>query len=268
MRIHGELAVVTGAGSGIGRATAQALAERGARLAISDIDADRVTETTRLLGEACVDARPLDVGDRSAYAAYAEALIAAHGTPGVLVNNAGVGLAGSALDLPLEDWDWLLRVNLGGVIHGCHFLGAPMTTRGKGHIVNIASMLGFFPIADAVPYCTSKFAVLGLSESLRLELAPQGIGVSAICPGMIRTDIANASRTGQIDAALHASTVRAFERRGADPQTVARAVCRAIERDIAVQPVTSAAWAVWFLRRLAPRSTPAVARLIRWATVR
>lgn len=268
MRIQGELAVITGAGSGIGRATAQALAQRGARLAVSDIDAARALQTARLLGAACVDAQALDVGDRAAYAMYAAGLIESFGAPGVLINNAGVGLAGPALDAPLEDWDWLLRVNLGGVIHGCHFLGRAMADRGAGHIVNIASMLGFFPIADAVPYCTSKFAVLGLSESLRLELAPQGVGVTAVCPGMVRTDIANASRIGEIDPALHANTVRAFDKRGADPATVARAICRAIDRDVAVQPVTKEAWATWMLRRLAPRSTPAVARLIRWATVR
>jgi NAD(P)-dependent dehydrogenase (short-subunit alcohol dehydrogenase family) len=268
MRIADTLAVVTGAGSGIGRATAQQLAAKGARLAISDIDPTGLEQTRSLLGGACVHAQTLDVGDRAAFAAYAETLATTEGPAAILVNNAGVGLAGRLVDMRLEDWDWLLRINLMGVVHGCHFFAPQMVATGKGQIVNIASMLGFYPVADAVPYCTSKFAVLGLSECLRVELAPAGVGVSAICPGLVRTNIAKASRTAKVDPKEHASAVRAFETRGADPDLIATAVLRAIRHDIGVLPVTREAWALWWARRAAPAVARKAARWVRWSMVR
>lgn len=263
MQISGELAVVTGAGSGIGRATALALAARGARVAISDVDAGGLAETASALGADCAHEAILDVADRAAFAAYAATIQDACGVPGIVVNNAGVGLAGELIAMDPADWDWLMGVNLNGVMHGCRFFGPLLVEAGHGHIVNIASMLGLMPLAGTAAYCASKFAVVGLSESLRGELAPYGVGVSAVCPGLINTRIAATGRRGDIDAAEYAEAVRQFATRGADPATVAEAVCAAVERDVAVRPVRPEAWAAWYARRLAPTLTANTARLVR-----
>lgn len=265
MRISGELAVVTGAGSGIGRATARALADRGAHVAISDVNAEALAETAGLLGPACVDHARLDVADRAAFAAYAERIQHAHATPGIVVNNAGVALAGDLIHMDPADWDWMMGVNLNGVMHGCRFFGAQLAEAGHGHIVNIASMFGLMPFAGAAAYCASKFAVVGLSETLRSELAPHGVGVSAICPGMINTRIAADARRGEVSADEHDATVEQFATRGAHPMSVGKAVCQAIERDVPVRPVRPEAWAAWYARRLSPQITRNVSRWVRWA---
>src|SRR5206468_3914460 len=124
--------------------------------------------------------------DRVQMQAFAEAI----DTVDVLVNNAGVAVGGTFLDTTLDDWDWLLGVNLRGVVHGCYFFIPKMVARGQGgHVVNISSILGIYPAPRVSAYVASKFAVRGLSQSLREELAEHGIGVTAICPGMIATSI-------------------------------------------------------------------------------
>lgn len=263
MQISGELAVITGAGSGIGRATAQALVARGARVAISDVNPAGLDETAGLLGADCVHQAPLDVSDRAAFATYAQAVQDACGTPGIVVNNAGVGLAGELINMDPDDWDWLMGVNLNGVMHGCRFFGPMMVEAGHGHIVNIASMLGLMPLAGTAAYCASKFAVVGLSESLRGEIAGHGVGVSAVCPGLINTAIAATGRRGDSDEEEYAQAVNHFATRGADPMTVAKAVCEAIERDIPVRPVRPEAWAAWYARRLSPGITRNARRWMR-----
>lgn len=259
--LDGKLALVTGAGSGIGRATALALAEAGARVVAVDIDEARVAEMKRALGERCVLARRVDVSRKDEMRGLADEVHGGSGTLDVLVNNAGVGHSGGVVDSTLEDWEWVVGVNLWGVIHGCHFFVPRMVERGDGgHVVNVASTFGLMATGGVGPYCTTKFAVVGLSESLRAELAPQGIGVSAICPGVIDTDIIARGRF--TDQALRAPTLRAF-RRGHPPERVARAILRAIRRDIPVVPVWPEAWAAWLGKRLAPRLTALAARRVR-----
>ena len=135
-------------------------------------------------------ARQVDVADREQMREFAAAAHAQAGPVDLLVNNAGVGLAAGFLDTELEDWDWILGINVLGVVHGCHFFLPPMVRRGTGgHVANVSSMAGFHasPVLNA--YTTTKFGVLGFSEALREELRPHRIGVTAICPGMINTPI-------------------------------------------------------------------------------
>jgi NAD(P)-dependent dehydrogenase (short-subunit alcohol dehydrogenase family) len=248
-----KLALVTGAGSGIGRVTALAFAAAGARVIAVDVDEARVAEIRRTLGGRCVLARRVDVTKKDEMRALAEEVQRASGALDVLVNNAGVGHSGGVLDSRLEDWEWVLGANLWGVVHGCHFFVPGMVQRGGGgHVVNVASTFGLVGAAGVAPYCTSKFAVVGLTESLRAELAPHGIGVSAICPGVIDTDIIARGRF--TDEAKRAPTLRAF-RRGHSPERVARAILRAVRHDLAVVPVGPEAWAAWLGKRLAPRLT-------------
>ncbi|MBL8620137.1 MAG: SDR family NAD(P)-dependent oxidoreductase [Myxococcales bacterium] len=254
MTLDGALCVVTGAGSGIGRATAAALAARGARLVISDIDQARLDEVAGELGAAVALARRVDVGDRAQVAALADACHRLQPGVDVLVNNAGVGQAGGILDTTLDDWDFTLRVNLMGVVYGCHYFVPNMVARRRGHVINVSSMLGFYPTPRVIAYQASKFAVLGLTLSMRAELADTGVHATAICPGMINTAIIDATRFAAREAGLRATASKLFSERGWPPSRVADAIVGAIGHPTAVRPVGPEAWAAWGMERLAPRA--------------
>ena len=257
--LAGKLALVTGAGSGIGRATAMALAGEGARLIVADIDAARVAEMKRELGDQCALAKRVDVSKQDEMGALADDVHRALGPLDILVNNAGVGHSGGILDSTLGDWEWTLGVNLWGVIYGCHFFVPRMVAKGGGgHVVNVASTFGLLAAPGVAPYCTTKFAVVGLSESLRAELAPHRIGVSAICPGLIDTDIVARGRFA--DETKRESTVETFRRRGHPPEDVARAVLRAIKHNTAVVPVGPEAWVGYIAKRVSPALIAMVGR--------
>lgn len=259
--LTGKLALVTGAGSGIGKATALQLASHGARIVVTDIDERRVAAMKAELGDRCAFDRVVDVANRDAMRSLADDVHRKLGALDVLVNNAGVGHSGGILDTPLEDWDWVVGVNLWGVIHGCHFFVPKMVDSGRGgHVVNIASAFGLGAGPGVAPYCTTKFAVVGLSESLRGELEPHHVGVSAICPGLINTDIINRGRFA--DEKRRGGIAKTFETRGRSPDAVAKAVLHAIEKNVAVVPVGAEAWVGWFGKRLAPGLTAKVAQRV------
>ncbi len=252
MRLAGSLALVTGAASGIGRATALALAARDARLVICDLDDERLQAVRRELGEACVLARQVDVGDRAAMARFAEEVHSLAPALDVLVNNAGVGLSGGLLETSLDDWDWVLRVNVLGVVHGCHYFVPPMVGRRRGHVVNTASILSYVAAPGILGYVTSKFAVLGLTLSLRGELRRYGVGVTAVCPGIIATDILGKTRFADGDSGMRDRLEGWFRWRAYPPERVAEAVCAAVEKNRALVPVTPESWAGYVATRLSP----------------
>jgi NAD(P)-dependent dehydrogenase (short-subunit alcohol dehydrogenase family) len=259
---EGKVALVTGAASGIGKATALAFARAGADVAMCDVDAPRLEETAgevRALGREAL-ARRVDVAKRDEVAAFAEEVTARFGPLDVLVNNAGVGFAASFLETTLEDWEWMLSINLWGVIHNLHYFVPPMVKRGRGHVVNIASAAGLVGAEPLAAYCTSKFGVVGLSEALRTELAPQGVGVSVICPGMIDTPIVQATRARgrYAEDRFRERTAAIFKKRAYGPEKVARAILDAVLRDRAIVPVTPEAWALWIGKRAFPGLTSAV----------
>jgi NADP-dependent 3-hydroxy acid dehydrogenase YdfG len=250
-----KLVVITGAGSGIGRATAEAFFKQGARLAVCDIDEARVKALATELGDRVVLARRVDVSDRAQMAAFADDVHRKAAAADVIVNNAGVGLGGKFLDTSLDDWDWLLGINLRGVVHGCHFFAPKMVERGQGgHIVNIASILGVAAAPNVTAYCASKFAVRGFSQALRAELAPHHIGVTAICPGMINTAIIADGRLNGDVAQRKTKVAHTFKQRGAPPSKVADAILDAVKTNPAVRPVGSDAWAIYALEKVAPRA--------------
>ncbi|MGW2382128.1 SDR family oxidoreductase [Streptomyces sp. NPDC001658] len=268
-RFGGQLVLVTGAGSGIGRATAFAFAEAGARVVAVDRDAEaaaRTAELSRLLGAPRSWAETVDVSDEQAMEKLAAKVAAEYGVVDVLVNNAGIGLGGSFFDTTPEDWKKVLDVNLWGVIHGCRLFGRQMTERGQGgHIVNTASAAAYQPSKALSAYGTSKAAVLMLSECLRAELAGQGIGVSAICPGFVNTNITSTARFAGVDAEeekrRQKRTARLYGLRNYPPEKVADAILRAVVRNEAVVPVTPEARGARLLSRLAPGALRAIARL-------
>ncbi|MBY8879186.1 SDR family oxidoreductase [Actinacidiphila acidipaludis] len=268
-RFAGQLVLVTGAASGIGRSTALAFAEAGARVIVVDRDAEgaaRTAESALAAGAAGAWAETVDVSDGEAMEKLADRTCATQGVPDVVVNNAGIGLAGRFLDTSVEDWKQVLDVNLWGVIHGCRVFGRRMVERGQGgHIVNTASAAAFQPSKSLPAYSTSKAAVLMLSECLRAELAPHHIGVTAICPGLVNTPITASARHAGVSEEeqerRRASTARLYRLRNYPPEKVARAVVRAARQDTAVVAVTPEARGIRLLSRLSPRALRALSRV-------
>ncbi|MER5524935.1 SDR family oxidoreductase [Streptomyces sp. NPDC002677] len=268
-RFGGQLVLVTGAGSGIGRATAFAFAEAGARVVAVDRDAEaaaRTAELSRLIGAADAWAETADVSDEQAMEKLAERVHREHGVLDVLVNNAGIGLSGSFLTTTTEDWRRVLDVNLWGVIHGCRLFGARMADRGQGgHIVNVASAAAFQPSRVLPAYSTSKAAVLMLSECLRAELAAQRIGVTAICPGIVNTNITSTARFTGVDEEeqrrRQKRSARLYGMRNYPPEKVASAILEAVEHNRAVVPVTPEARGARMLSRVAPGVLRRIARM-------
>jgi NADP-dependent 3-hydroxy acid dehydrogenase YdfG len=251
-----KIVVVTGAGSGIGRATALAFAKEGARVAACDVDQARLDTLASDLGDRALLVRKVDVADRAQFRAFADEVHAETPAADVIVNNAGVAIGGTFLETSLDDWDWLLGINLKGVVHGCHFFIPKMVERGEGgHVVNISSILGIYPAPNVTAYVASKFAVRGLSQSLRAELEPHKIGVTAICPGMINTAIVADGRMNSHIAGRKSFMVKTFEKRGAPPALVAKAILDAVRTNPAVRPVGRDAQVLAALTWMAPRLT-------------
>jgi NAD(P)-dependent dehydrogenase (short-subunit alcohol dehydrogenase family)/pimeloyl-ACP methyl ester carboxylesterase len=264
-QLAGRVALVTGAGSGIGRATALALAAARARVIVVDRDGDAAASTTEMVqGDA--HTHVCDVSDAAAMERLATEVIERHGVPDVVINNAGIGLAGSFLDTGFDDWRRVLDVNLMGVVHGARLFARAMVQRGEGgQIVNTASAAAFQPVKDLAAYGASKAAVLMLSECLRAELAPFGIGVTAVCPGVVATNITRSTRfVGRPESEqdrLQTRVTGMYERRNFTPERVARDIMRAIATDAPVAVVTPEAKLAHALARFAPGILRRLARL-------
>ena len=264
-----ERVVVTGANSGIGRACALRFAGAGASLWVCDLPGTDLTALESSLvaaGAPKARAFAVDVGSRAQMASFCEHACA-EGPPDVLVNNAGVGLAGGALATTLEDWDWVMNANVWGVVHGCHYFAPKMAARGQGQIINIASAAGFYNSEAMTAYGTTKYAVIGLSEGLRAELSPHGVGVSVLCPGFIDTGITQSMRLRgeRYPESERGAVQRFYRRRNYTPERVARAVFRAASNNPALLPVTPEAWGLYVLKRAAPQLGRALIEAVqRW----
>jgi NAD(P)-dependent dehydrogenase (short-subunit alcohol dehydrogenase family) len=250
----GKTILITGAGSGIGRATALQLAGYGPHLILCDLNPEAVKRAAAMaegLG-ASVETHVVDVSDWDDMQALASRVHKTHTSLDILVNNAGVGLGGDFLSTSIEDWQWVIGINLMGVVHGCKLFAPAMVERGHGHIVNIASAAGYYAAPDMTAYSASKHAVMGLSESLRAELAPRGIGVSAICPGIINTNIVASGRMRGSTGAAQDKIAALYRRRNYGPELVADAIVGAIEHNRAVTPVSPEAWMLYGAKRFTP----------------
>ncbi|MBE1589400.1 SDR family oxidoreductase [Nonomuraea angiospora] len=259
---EGQLVVVTGAGSGIGLATARAFAAHGAEVVCADIDADAAGRAADAIAKdlgGTGHAAQVDVSNIDQMEDFSRNIIAQYGVPDIVVNNAGIVIAGSFLDHTVDDWRRTIDVNLWGVIHGCRLFCAAMVERGEGgHIVNVASLAAFAPSRLLPAYSASKAAVKMLSDCLRAELAGHGIGVSAVCPGFVSTPIArNATYVG---ADLREEAVRGLARRGYPAERVAAHILRAVHRNQAVVPVNLEGKIGYALSRISPGTMRALAR--------
>lgn len=242
--LAGKVAFITGGASGMGFGMAHAFAEVGMKIVIVDIRAEQLARARAALERlgAQVLALPLDVGDRAAYARVAEQVETSLGPVQLLCNNAGIGLLGSLKTAKYDDWDWVLGVNLGGVVNGVQtFLPRMLARRQGAHILTTASAAGLIGGAGAGIYTTSKMAVVGMMECLRGDLAEDGIGVSVLCPHLVRTDISmhGSLRPSRFNDSGYVSSnnpeefdpAQAIAEVGMDPLEVGRRVLRGIQNN-------------------------------------
>ncbi|SUA77627.1 Uncharacterized oxidoreductase SAV2478 [Nocardia otitidiscaviarum] len=253
-RSHGARAVVTGAGSGIGRAFALEIAARGGDVVCADIDKDRADDTVRLIER--THGRPAhaifcDVSRREdveSLALHSELIFG--GAPTLVINNAGVGIGGKPVgDIGFADWEWALGINLWGVVHGCEIFAPRLRAAGRGGIVNVASAAGFAAAPGMAAYNVSKAGVMSLSETLAAELSGTGVAVTVLCPTFVKTNVVRDGRIGAPSARLADELMR---RTGFAPERVARTALDANDRGrLYVLPQLDA-HAVWLLKRSFP----------------
>ncbi len=254
VEIDGARAVITGAGSGIGRATALRFAKSGAEVVAVDIDGASAEATAAECRQAGGEATAYvcDVADAAAFAGLAESVETDRGQVDVLVNNAGVGIGGSFLDSSVEDWNWLRSINIDGVAYGCYAFGPGMIERGRGQVVNIASGAAYIPNRHMAAYCASKAAVVSFSQCLRADWRGKGVGVSVVCPGVINTPIASNSRFRGAMVAKQARAEWGLSK-GHSPDLVAKAIADCVKRDRDMVPVGFESAVAYKLLRGAPQ---------------
>ena len=202
--LEGKVAVVTGAGSGIGEGIARAAAASGMKVVVADIDLAKAQAVASSLGEQAM-ACGVDVSSLASVEALRDAALERFGSVHLLCNNAGVWIGAMMHDADIKDWQYLINVNLYGVIHGVQAFLPLLVEQGEGHIVNTASMGGLISGPPEGLYTTTKFAVVGLSEALVMEVADKGVGVSVLCPGLVNTNLITQSfavRPDELDSGI------------------------------------------------------------------
>jgi len=253
-----KVAVVTGAASGIGRATALALAGQGCDLAIADVNEAGLAETAeqvRALGRRVRTDR-VDVSDKERVRRFAEDVVAEYGRVDILVNNAGVTITADFEEHTLEDWEWIVGINFWGVVYGCKFFLPYLKQAGEAHIVNVSSIFGMLGVPGQSSYCATKFAVRGLSEALWVELKDHNIGVTSIHPAGVRTNIAKDARTKEEGKKTEA--IKIIERYSVPPERCAELIVDAIKKNKLRQMVARESYVIDFAKRMAPGLTQRV----------
>jgi NAD(P)-dependent dehydrogenase (short-subunit alcohol dehydrogenase family) len=233
MQIDGAVAVITGGASGIGRATVFEMVRRGASVVAADIHLDRLEEVRVAVEE--MGGRALTVRCDVAFDDHVEHLrhevLEEFGRVDIMMNNAGVAILGPPETISMEDWDWMLQVNLFGVIRGVRAFLPHMMERGSGHIVNTASLAGLYAYNwDTIPYITGKFGVVGLTEGLALYAKPHGVGVSLVCPGLVETNLGESARVAGVPDGMQWMSEMPLKN-SVSPETIATQVCDAVTED-------------------------------------
>jgi len=245
-----KIAIITGGASGIGRALGEELCGSGARVVLSDIDAELLSRTGEELRASGgqVETAALDVRDFEAVKELIEGTAREHGRIDYLFNNAGIVIAGEARDASLDDWRSVIDTSLYGVVHGVVAAYPIMLKQGSGHIINTASLAGLIPATGEISYTAAKYGIVGLSHSLRAEAADLGVKVSVVCPGFIDTPILRTLKVVKLDREKLLAEI---------PKTMpadecAREILRGVERNKATIAPTTSAKVLWRLYRYAP----------------
>ncbi len=247
-----KIAIVTGAGSGIGRALCEQLAEKGAYVVASDISEDRANETAEIIKKTGGKVTPvfLDVSDYEAVKKVINDTVSKHGKLDLLFNNAGIAVGGEVKDVTIDDWRAVLDVNLYGVVNGVSVAYPLMCKQGFGHIVNLSSVEGLLPFPGTASYVTSKHSVLGLSNTLFLEGKDHGVKVIAICPGYIKTNIWHDTKMVKVNREKVLDKLT--DSLGISSEECARQILVGVERGKPIVPITRAVKIGWFLYRIWP----------------
>jgi NAD(P)-dependent dehydrogenase (short-subunit alcohol dehydrogenase family) len=252
------VAVITGAGSGMGRCLAQQLAAKGSSLALADVSENGLNETTAVLGPTNrkVTQHIVNVADEARVKSFAEEVAQEHGRATILFNNAGVALLGHLDEISLQDFRWLMDINFWGVVYGVTYFLPLLKKEKRAHIVNTSSLLGFFGASGQGAYCASKFAVRGYTESLHHELLGTNVGVTCVHPGFVRTAIAEHAKVGQrAGGSLRQESLARFQKVArTDASAAAAKILRGVELNKARVLIGPDAYFVDIWQRLKPAS--------------
>ena len=255
MNYEGQVAIITGAASGIGRVLAMKLCEEGATVVVSDVDAagvDAVAAAINKKNGGRADAVVVDVTDAAAIGALVSDSVDKHGRLDLMFNNAGIAISGDARDLAIEHWKRVIDVNLMGVVYGADAAYKVMAAQRHGHIVNIASLAGLTPFPTNAPYSATKHAVVGLSMSMRTEGEELGVRVSVVCPGFIESNIYTASEAVNVPQEKLLDQIP-FKKVPTD--TAATKILEGVARNKAIIVFPGYARLIWWLYRLSPHTS-------------
>ncbi len=246
--------VITGGGSGLGRTLALDFAKKGWKVAVSDINRERADETARDVDSAGGTGLAVhgDVARLEDIEALARAVTEQWGGADIIVNNAGVPVAGFVDQIPMEDWKWEIDINLMGVIHGCRTFIPLFKRQGGGHIVNIASSAGICSLAEMAPYNVTKAGVISLSETLRVELSGENIGVSVVCPTFFKTNLLDQYRCTEDRQRQMAQAF--FAKSKCSAEDISRHIISSIEKNRLYVLTQADAKFFWLLKRLMPQT--------------
>ena len=245
-----KIIIITGAASGIGRALSEDLSRRGARLIMADMNEELLKHTTGAITNAGGYAWPtkLDVRDYTAVQKLVADVVAEHGRLDYIFNNAGIGVLGEARDFAYDDWKRVIDTDLYGVVNGVAATYPVMVQQGFGHIVNTSSLAGLVPVPDEISYVASKFAVVGLSNALRIEGEDLGVKVSVVCPGVIDTPIMRTTKMIKVDPERAVKEMP----KPITPSRCAETILRGVEKNRAMIIITGFDWFVWIIQRISP----------------
>jgi NAD(P)-dependent dehydrogenase (short-subunit alcohol dehydrogenase family) len=250
--ISGKTAVITGAASGIGRALACALARERCTILLADINEAGLAETKEMVEKAggVGEIFRCDVSKLDDVTRMADHCFDAWGHVDLLFNNAGVAAIGIMGEIPMKDWEWVVSINFWGVVYGCHAFVPRMKAGGGGHIVNVASAAGIVSSAEMAPYNASKAAVISLSETLKSELSPFGIGVTVICPTFVKTNLLDKMRF--TDDFQRMCSTTGIDNARWTPDKVASLVIETVKKDQLYVLPQAAAKTAWIFKRISP----------------
>ena len=249
-----KVAIVTGGGSGIGKALCERLARLGATVVLSDISpesADKTVDGINAMGGKAAG-YALDVTDFNAFDEHVSEVVASYGQLDFIFNNAGIAISAEFRDMELDHWQKVIDVNLNGVFHGSLLAYKQMVKQGFGHIINLSSVEGMVPFPTTGSYVASKYAVLGLSQTMWVEGRHLGVKVSAVCPGFIKTPIFDVSEMVNINREKIMSQYETFQKLGITPEKCAKVILKGVARNKPIIPVTGLAHIIWRIARLAP----------------